>query len=74
MENLPGKKEAMKQAWVEWSEKLNTVEGRNKIFRVASQMKEDKTDILGTNLIKNEESGIEVEEEAVRNDLLNEEN
>ena len=58
--------EAKKQAWVERNKNLNTVEGRNKIFRLVSQMKQDKTDILGTNFIKNEEGGIEVESKSVR--------
>ena len=73
--------EAKRRAWTEWSQNLRTVEGRNKMFRVASQMKKDKTDILGTNFIKNEDGAIEVEGEKVRKvwkayfeNLLNEEN
>ena len=49
------------QAWIEWSENLNTVKGRTEMFRLASQMKKDKTDILATNFIKNEEDCIKVE-------------
>ena len=73
--------EAKKRAWTEWSQNLRTVEGRNKIFRVAAQMKKDKTDILGTNFVKNDEGAIEVEGERVRKvwkayfeNLLNKEN
>ena len=73
--------EAKTLAWIEWSENLCTNEGRNKMFRVASQMKKDRTDILGTNFIKNADGGLEIDEEAVRKVwkdyfeiLLNEEN
>ena len=72
---------ARRRAWTEWSENLNTAEGRNKMFRVASQMKKDKSDILGTNFIKKEDGNIVIESESVRGvwkeyfeSLLNEEN
>ena len=51
------------------------------MFRVASQMKKVKTDIIGRHFIKNDEGVIIVEDEGVRNvwkvyfeNLLNEEN
>ena len=72
---------AKKESWIQWSSNLNTAEGRNKMFRVAAQMKKDKSDILGSNFIKNESGGIEVREEKVQEvwksyfqKLLNEEN
>ena len=72
---------AKKQAWIDWSSNLNTPEGRNKMFRIAAQMKKDKTDIQGTNCIRDRDGGIEIREEAVREvwrkyfeDLLNVEN
>ena len=73
--------EAKKRAWTEWSENLRTTDGRNKMFRVASQMKKDKTDEIGRHFIKNDQGAIVVEGEGVRNvwkgyfeTLLNEEN
>ena len=39
-----------KEAWSQWSQDLNTREGRNKLFRVASQMKEDKKIFKGVAL------------------------
>ena len=57
--------EAKQEAWREWSEDLNTAEGRNKLFRVASQMRKDKKDIQGTCFIKDENNNIVVEQNAV---------
>ena len=45
-------REAKKEAWRQWSEALNTREGQNKLFRVAAQMKKDRTDIPGSRFIK----------------------
>ena len=71
------------RAWEEWSDdpKVNTMEGRNKMFRVAAQMRKDKVDIQGTNFIRSENGDIEIQEESVREiwrsyfeELLNVEN
>ena len=56
---------AKREAWRRWSEDLNTREGRNKLFRVASQMRKDKKDIQGANFIKDEDGSILVEQTAV---------
>ena len=56
---------AKREAWRQWSEDLNTREGRNKIFRVAAQMRKDKKDIQGANFIKDEDGSILVEQTAV---------
>ena len=71
---------ARKEAWRQWSENLNTREGRNKLFRVASQMRKDKKDVQGTSFIKDEDDNILVEQVAVADrwkryfeQLLNEE-
>ena len=37
--------QARKTAFEEWSEDMNTMEGRNKLLRVAAQVKRDKVDI-----------------------------
>ena len=69
-----------KEAWSQWCQDLNTREGRNKLFRVASQMKKDKKDIQGSGFIKDENGIILVEQNEVAErwrryfqELLNEE-
>ena len=73
--------EAKRRMWEQWSENLNTMEGRNKMFRVAAQMRKDRQDIRGTNFIRDENGGIEIKGESVREiwrryfeELLNVEN
>ena len=56
---------ARKEAWRRWSENLNTREGRNKLFRVVSQMRKDKKDVQVTSFIKNKDGNILVEQTAV---------
>ena len=34
--------QARRRAWQEWTEYLDTIEGRNKMFRAAAQMRKDK--------------------------------
>ena len=40
---------------------MNTVEGRGKMFRVAKQMRKDRRDVEGTNLIKSDRGEIKIE-------------
>ena len=74
-------REAKKEAWRQWCEDVNTREGQNKLFRVAAQMKKDKTDIHGSRFVKDENGNLLVEPSSVAerwkqyfDRLLNEEN
>ena len=58
--------ESRKKAWEEWSANLSTPVGRNKMFRVAAQMRKDKKDISSTNYIRNEEGHLVVKSAEVR--------
>ena len=71
---------AKQEAWQEWSTQLNSAEGRNKMFRMAAQMRKDRQDISGTRFIKGNDGNIVVDETEVRkrwkdyfDTLLNEE-
>jgi len=37
---------AKRQAWEQWSQNINTAEGKNKMFRIAKQMKKDRKDVV----------------------------
>ena len=70
-----------KEAWRRWSEDLNTREGQNKMFRVATQMKKDKVDVAGSRFVKSADGNLLIEPESVAgrwkeyfDRLLNEEN
>ena len=59
---------------------MSSAEGRNKMFRMAAQMRKDRQDVSGTRFIKGNDGNIVVEETEVReiwkdyfNELLNEE-
>ena len=72
---------AKEVAWRSWSDELNTAEGRNKMFKLAQQMRRDGKDVLGANYIRDEEGNILVESDEVVgrwreyfDSLLNEEN
>ena len=73
--------ETKSRAWIELSENLNTAEGRNKMFRVAAQIRKDQVDDEGTNYIRDENVDILIAENSVREiwrkyfeELLNVEN
>ena len=78
------KKEVQKAkdaAWRSWSGDLNTDDGRNKMFKLAQQMKKDKKDVLGANFVRDGQGNIMVEGDEVVcrwkeyfDGLLNEEN
>ena len=44
-----------------WSEDLDTEEGRQKMFKVAKQMRRDQKDVIGANYIRDSEGNIKVE-------------
>ncbi len=49
-------------AWTEWSQNINTAEGKWKMFKMAKQMKEERKDVIGTRYVKDEHGEIKVEE------------
>ena len=68
-------------AWSQWSSDLHTMEGKQKMFRVAKQMRRNQKDVLGTNYIKDEVGNIKIHEDEVAerwksyfDTLLNQEN
>ena len=72
---------AKKRCWEEWAENLNTVEGRNRIFRYAKWMRKDRKDVIGAKYVKNRNGAIMFEEREILEcwrqyfeNLLNEEN
>ena len=72
---------SQKRAWEEWSTDLNTSEGKNKMFKIAKQMKKDHKDVQGSNFIKDETGAIKIEDTGVQDRwrryfsvLLNDEN
>ena len=72
---------ARAEAWASWSNDLHTADGRQKLFRVAKQMRKDRKDVLGTNYIKDVEGDIKIDESEVAetwksyfDSLLNQEN
>ena len=44
--------EAKREAWGQWCDELSTREGQNKLYRIAAQMKKDRTDVPGTRYVK----------------------
>jgi hypothetical protein len=72
---------AKDQAWQEWCQEIHTTEGRQKMFRLAKQMRKEIKDTTGAKYIKDEAGNIKVEEEEIKSrwkryftELLNEEN
>ena len=72
---------AKRLAWTEWSNGLNTTEGKQKMFKVAKQIRKDKKDIVGSNYIRDTDGTIKVDEQEAAErwrgyfeGLLNEEN
>ncbi len=68
-------------AWTEWSQNINTAEGKQKMFKMAKQMKEERKVVLGARYVKDEHDNIKVEEADIMqrwkgyfSELLNEEN
>ena len=72
---------AKENAWREWSRNINSAEGRQKMFRMAKQMRKEKKDVVGGIYVKDENGSIKVDEQDVKErwrkyfeNLLNEEN
>ena len=72
---------AKKDAWVAWSEDLNSTTGQQKMFKMAKQMRKDQKDVLGSNFIKDAGGATQVEPAHVQErwrhyfeELLNSEN
>ena len=68
-------------AWREWSRELDSAEGKQKMFKIAKQMREERKDVAGGMYIKDENENILVEEQDIRErwrkyfeELLNEGN
>ena len=72
---------AQSQAWEEWCQDIRTAEGRQKMFRLARQMKKDRQDVVGGRYVKDEAGRIQIEDKKITarwrryfSELLNEEN
>ena len=72
---------AKERAWAEWSVNIETAEGKQKMFKIAKQMREERKDVGSARYVKDENGNIVVEEVEITdrwrryfNDLLNEEN
>ncbi len=68
------------RAWTEWSQNIDTAEEKQKMFKMAKQMKEERKDVIGARCVKDEHGYIKVEEadimqrwERYFSELLNEE-
>ena len=72
---------AKRQAWEQWSQNINTAEGRKKMFRIAKQVKKYRKDVVGARYTKDEAGNLQVDEAKIMqrwkryfSELLNEEN
>ena len=72
---------AKEAAWQEWCREINSAEGRQRMFKIAKQMREERKDVAGGIYIKDENENILVEGQDIRErwrkyfeELLNEEN
>ncbi len=68
-------------AWPEWSQNTDTAEGKQKMFKMAKQTKEERKDVINAKYAKDEHGNIKVEEADIMqrwkryfSELLNEEN
>ena len=57
--------QAMRIVLQELSQKLNTAEGRNEMFRIIKYMKKSRNDVKGEKYIKDENGEIKIKEEAI---------
>ncbi len=69
------------RVWPEWSRNIDTAEGKQKMFKMAKQMKEERKDVTGARYVKDEHGNIKVGEADIMqrwkryfSELLNEEN
>ena len=49
----------------EWSQNLNTAEGKNRMFKIAQSMRKDRKDVKGAKYIKDENGEIKIKEEEI---------
>ena len=68
-------------AWTDWSQNIDTAEGKQKMFKIAKQVKKERKDVVGARYIKDEAGHIKVKDTDILqrwrryfNELLNEEN
>ena len=47
-------------AWREWAEDVETTEGRQKMFKIAKKMRNDRKDIRGAKYIKDVNGAIQI--------------
>ncbi len=68
------------RAWTEWSQNINTAEGKQKMFKMAKQMKEERKDVISARYVKDEHGNIKMGEADIMQrweryfSVLNEEN
>ncbi len=46
------------RAWTEWSQNISTAEGKQKMFKMAKQMKEERKDVIGARYVEDEHGNI----------------
>ena len=56
---------AKDKARKDWSESLQTNEGRAKMFKIAKQMRKERKDIVGSKYVRDENGTLKVKEEEV---------
>ena len=54
---------AKDRTWKNWSESLQSKEGRAKIFKIAKQMKKERKDVVGLKFVRDENGTLKVKEE-----------
>lgn len=50
------------RTWTEWRQNIDMTEGKQKMFKLAKQLKNERKDVIGGKYIKDEISNIEVNE------------
>ncbi len=50
------------RTWTERSHNIDTAEGKQKMLKMAKQMKEERKDVIGARYVKDEHGNIKVEE------------
>ncbi len=45
---------AKERAWTEWSQIIDTAEEKQKMFKMAKQMKKERKDVIGARYVKDE--------------------
>ncbi len=58
---------AKEEAWQEWCRDIDSAEGRQKLFKIAKQMREERKDVVGGKYIKDENENILTEGNILKN-------